>query len=70
MPYKRVIFVNVGLHCEICIFINCSSIIFQSVAVEIQTSDPDEVTEDYIRDELAKAGGANYGTGVRAETDE
>ncbi len=37
----------------------------QNVAVELQPSDYDELEEDNIRKELAKAGGANYGTGDR-----
>ncbi|KAK2190915.1 hypothetical protein NP493_65g07065 [Ridgeia piscesae] len=38
---------------------------FQNFAVEIQTSDLDELEYDYVLQELRKAGGANYGTGNR-----
>ena len=37
----------------------------QTYALEIQTSDPIELQLDYIREALRKAGGADYGTGVR-----
>jgi len=37
----------------------------QNYAVEIQTSDKAELSLDYVRDALEKAGGASYGTGVR-----
>ena len=38
---------------------------FQSYAIEFTTNDQDDVTEDSIREELRKAGGADYGTGTR-----
>ena len=38
---------------------------FQNFAVEIQTSEKEELSEDYLRSEINKAGGANYGTGQR-----
>jgi len=39
--------------------------ILQNFAIEIQTSDIHELNEDYIKAQLVKAGGANYGTGTR-----
>ena len=36
-------------------------------AKEIQTSERSELQEDYITQELIKAGGANYGTGMQNE---
>jgi len=39
--------------------------VFQNFALEIQTSDIHELTEDHIKSLLIKAGGANYGTGSR-----
>jgi hypothetical protein len=39
--------------------------ILKSFALEIQTSDPAEIEENHLREALIKAGGANYGTGVR-----
>ncbi|XP_067651555.1 coactosin-like protein [Haliotis asinina] len=37
--------------------------VIQNFAVEIMTSERDEIQIDYITDEVKKAGGANYGTG-------
>jgi len=37
--------------------------IVQSFAVEIQTNELDDLSEDTIKATVAKAGGANYGTG-------
>jgi hypothetical protein len=37
----------------------------KNFAIEITTSDTDEISESYINEQLRKAGGANYGTGVR-----
>ena len=39
--------------------------LFQSFAVEIMANEPEEVEMDVVKDTLKKAGGANYGTGVR-----
>jgi len=39
--------------------------VIKSYALEIQTSDKSELKEGYIKQLLVKAGGANYGTGVR-----
>jgi len=39
--------------------------VITSISIELQTSDPDELEEEYVRKEIIKAGGANYGTGVR-----
>merc|ERR1712193_255607 len=39
--------------------------IVQSFAVEIQTNEVSELEENAIKDVVAKAGGANYGTGKR-----
>lgn len=39
--------------------------VIQSVAVEIQTSEKEELTYSAVKGELIKAGGANYGTGAR-----
>jgi len=39
--------------------------VVQSVAVEIQTSEKEEITYDAVKSELCKVGGANYGTGAR-----
>lgn len=36
------------------------SLFLQSYAKEFMVSDPRELEEDYIRQELKKAGGANY----------
>ena len=33
--------------------------------MEIMANDHDELAMDVVKDTLAKAGGANYGTGVR-----
>ncbi|XP_046551353.1 coactosin-like protein [Haliotis rubra] len=37
--------------------------VIQNFAVEIMTSEQDEIRIEYITDEVKKAGGANYGTG-------
>eukprot|EP00918_Siedleckia_nematoides_P107314 GHVU01234040.1.p1 GENE.GHVU01234040.1~~GHVU01234040.1.p1 ORF type:complete len:160 (+),score=21.97 GHVU01234040.1:56-481(+) len=37
--------------------------IIQNFAVEIQTSEKDELSHEFIKSEVMKAGGANYGTG-------
>ncbi|XP_046360460.1 coactosin-like protein [Haliotis cracherodii] len=37
--------------------------VIQNFAVEIMTSEQDEIKIEYITDEVKKAGGANYGTG-------
>lgn len=39
--------------------------IIQNFAVELQPSELEELKEDFIRDAVMKAGGANYGTGSR-----
>jgi len=39
--------------------------IIQNFAVEIQSSEQDELSEEAVRKELIRAGGANYGTGAR-----
>jgi hypothetical protein len=36
---------------------------FQSISIELQVSDPEELEFDYVLEEVKKAGGANYGTG-------
>lgn len=41
--------------------------VFQNFAIEIQTSDIYELSENHIKGLLIKAGGANYGTGSRDE---
>ncbi|XP_023221974.1 coactosin-like protein [Centruroides sculpturatus] len=38
--------------------------IIQNFAVELQLENADDLTEDYLRKEVKKAGGANYGTGI------
>lgn len=37
----------------------------QNFAVELQIETPDELNYDFFREAVHKAGGANYGTGVR-----
>jgi hypothetical protein len=37
----------------------------QNFAIEFSTSEMEEVAENRIKEMLIKAGGANYGTGVR-----
>lgn len=39
--------------------------IFQSYAVELMINEKSELNEDFIREAIVKAGGANYGTGTR-----
>jgi len=39
--------------------------VIKNFALEIQTSEKSEVKESYFKQLLVKAGGANYGTGVR-----
>lgn len=39
--------------------------IIQNFALELQISEPVELEESHIREALKKAGGAQYGTGVR-----
>ncbi|XP_078688891.1 coactosin-like protein [Branchiostoma floridae x Branchiostoma belcheri] len=39
--------------------------VIQSIATEIMTSDLADIDLDFIMGEVKKAGGANYGTGVR-----
>ena len=39
--------------------------IFQSFAVALQPSEMEEIQLDAVKEALNKAGGANYGTGVR-----
>lgn len=39
--------------------------IIQNFAVELHLEAADELTEDYLRNRVEKAGGANYGTGNR-----
>ena len=38
---------------------------FQSVAIEVYADDIDQIDEEALKNDLRKAGGANYGTGVR-----
>ena len=38
----------------------------QNFAVELQIESPDELNYEFFREAVHKAGGANYGTGVRA----
>lgn len=38
---------------------------FQSYAVELMINEKSELNEDFIIEEIKKAGGANYGTGTR-----
>jgi len=40
-------------------------ILLQNFAIEVLASDHDQLDEDSILDQLRKAGGANYGTGIR-----
>lgn len=40
-------------------------VFFQNFAVELQLEQPTEIDLNNFVDELNKAGGANYGTGVR-----
>ena len=37
----------------------------QNFAVELQIESPDELNYEFFREAVHKAGGANYGTGVR-----
>ena len=37
----------------------------QNFAVELQVESTDELNYEHFRDAVVKAGGANYGTGVR-----
>lgn len=39
--------------------------LLQNFAVELQVETQAEINEDYFREELARVGGANYGTGFR-----
>jgi len=39
--------------------------IIVNFAVELQIESPDELNLDFFRESVSKAGGANYGTGVR-----
>jgi hypothetical protein len=40
-------------------------ILFQNFAVELQLENAGEFEMDHFLDQLTRAGGANYGTGVR-----
>ncbi|XP_062594525.1 coactosin-like protein [Saccostrea cucullata] len=39
--------------------------VIRSYAVELMINEKSELNEDFIREEIMKAGGANYGTGTR-----
>lgn len=39
--------------------------VIRSYAVELMINEKSELNEDFIREEIVKAGGANYGTGTR-----
>ena len=39
--------------------------VVQNFALELQIETPDELTSDYLRSQVEKVGGANYGTGTR-----
>lgn len=44
-------------------FLSC--FLSQNFAVELQLENKNEFEIDYFRDQLLRAGGANYGTGMR-----
>jgi len=44
---------------------SCVTNVMRSFALEIQTSDKSELRENEVKTAIVKAGGANYGTGVR-----
>ncbi len=47
------------------ILVTYISLFFQSFAVEILTSERDDLTEEAVKSLITKAGGAAYGTGKR-----
>ena len=65
---NNVVFPEVSQLIFYCSFFNLIlhlSCIFQSFAVEELFTDKNELKESSIRTKVEKAGGANYGTGVR-----